>query len=144
MAQALVHPSVSRIGVFGEGLPRTKHSNAANTRMGRPVPSTDVTSVMRRMEWSAMDEAARAALCARGLADIFDPELRGSIASLVEDVRERGDAAVCDALARFDGITLAPDDLRVTADEIAAAAVTPEVDAALDDAIAHCRAFNEQ
>jgi histidinol dehydrogenase len=100
--------------------------------------------VMRRLEWAAMDETARAALCARGLADIFDPELRGSIASLVEDVRERGDAAVCDALARFDGITLAPDDLRVTADEIAAATVTPEVDAALDDAIAHCRAFNEQ
>ena len=31
---------------------------------------------MRRMEWAAMDETARAALCARGLADIFDPELR--------------------------------------------------------------------
>src|SRR5690606_12658719 len=54
------------------------------------------------------------------------------------------DAAVCDALARFDGITLTPDRLRVTAEEIDAATVSPQVDAALDDAIAHCRAFNEQ
>jgi histidinol dehydrogenase len=103
-----------------------------------------VTTVMRRMAWAEMDEEARAALCARGLGDIFDPDLRGSIGSLIEDVRDRGDAAVCDALARFDGIVVAPDDLRVTADEIAAATVSPEVDAALDDAIAHCRAFNEQ
>ena len=99
---------------------------------------------MRRLEWAAMDETARAALCARGLADIFDPELRGSIGSLIEDVRERGDAAVCDALARYDGIALTPDELRVPADEIAAAVVSPAVDAALDDAIDHCRAFNEQ
>lgn len=91
-----------------------------------------------------MDEAARAALCARGLADIFDPALRASISTLIEDVRVRGDAAVCDALARFDGITVTPDGLRVTADEIAAAVVSPAVEAALDDAIGHCRAFNEQ
>jgi histidinol dehydrogenase len=102
------------------------------------------TTVMRRLEWSAMDDAARDALCARGLGDIFDPALRESIAALIEDVRVRGDAAVCDALARFDGITLTPDRLRVTAEEIDAATVSPQVDAALDDAIAHCRAFNEQ
>jgi histidinol dehydrogenase len=99
---------------------------------------------MRRMEWAAMDEGARTALCARGLADIFDPALRSSITALIEDVRDRGDAAVCDALARFDGITLAPDQLRVTAEEVDAAVVSAQVDAALDDAIAHCRAFNEQ
>jgi len=112
--------------------------------MDRPVRSSGVETVMRRMAWAEMDETARAALCARGLADIFDPALRGSIASLIEDVRDRGDAAVCDALARFDGIDVAPDDLRVAADEISAATVAPAVDAALDDAIAHCRAFNEQ
>ena len=68
-----------------------------------------------------MDEAGRAALCARGLADIFDPALRTSIAELIEDVRARGDAAVCDALARFDGVEVEPAGLRVGADEIAAA-----------------------
>ena len=91
-----------------------------------------------------MDEPARAALCARGLAEIFDPQLRQSIVELIEDVRVRGDAAVSDALARFDRIEIAPDRLRVTPEEIDAAAVSPAVDAALDDAIDHCRAFNEQ
>ena len=91
-----------------------------------------------------MDEVERTALCARGLADIFDRDLRASIAELVDDVRLRGDAAVCDALARFDGLDVAPDRLRVGTDEVDAATVSAEVDAALDDAIAHCRAFNEQ
>ena len=90
-----------------------------------------------------MDEAARDAMCARGLAEIFDPQLRQSIAELIEDVRVRGDAAVSDALARFDRIEIAPDRLRVTPEEIDAAAVSAAVDDALDDAIDHCRAFNE-
>jgi histidinol dehydrogenase len=90
-----------------------------------------------------MDEAARRELCSRGLDAIFSPSLRESITELIDDVRTRGDAAVCDALARFDGVTLAPEQLRVPADEIAAARVSDELDAALDDAIAHCRAFNE-
>ena len=90
-----------------------------------------------------MDEADREALFGRGLDAIFDPDLRLSIGRLLEDVRTRGDAAVCDALARFDGVTITPDRLRVTADEIARAAVSPEVDAAIDDAISHITAFSE-
>jgi histidinol dehydrogenase len=103
-----------------------------------------VNSVMRRLAWAEMSEPERAALCARGMADIFDPNLRASIAELIEDVRERGDAAVCDALARFDGVEVKPEDLRIGPDEIGAAQVSSAVDGALDDAIAHCRAFNEQ
>ncbi len=99
---------------------------------------------MRQLRWSDMSEAERTALCARGIAEIFDPELRASIAMLIEDVRLRGDAAVCDALARFDGVDVEPVDLRVGPDELAAAEVSSAVDGALDDAIAHCRAFNEQ
>ena len=90
-----------------------------------------------------MDEADREALFGRGLDAIFDPDLRLSIGRLLEDVRTRGDAAVCDALARFDGVSITPDRLRVTADEIARAAVSPEVDAAIDDAISHITAFSE-
>ncbi len=90
-----------------------------------------------------MNAPARDALMRRGLDDIFEPELRRSIGLLLDDVRDRGDAAVCDALARFDGIEVSPDGLRVSADEFERAAVSPDVDAALDDAIAHLRAFNE-
>lgn len=99
---------------------------------------------MRRQRWTDMDERARRALCDRGLDDIFDADLQTSIAALIDDVRERGDEAVVDATARFDGVELSPGQLRVGADEIAAAAVSPEVDAALDVAIANCRAFNEE
>ncbi len=91
-----------------------------------------------------MDDRARRALFARGLDEIFDPGLRESIGALIDDVRVRGDEAVCDALARFDGVDVTPDGLRVGDDEIDAATVSPEVDAAIDDAIAHLRAFNEQ
>jgi histidinol dehydrogenase len=91
-----------------------------------------------------MDDAARSALLARGLDDIFEPALRASIGELIDDVRERGDDAVCDALARFDGIEIDPDGLRVSDDELEAATVSDEVDAAIDDAIVHLRAFNEQ
>ncbi len=98
---------------------------------------------MRAQVWNDMDVAARDALMRRGIDDIFDPELRRSISTLIDDVHERGDAAVCDALARFDRIDVTPDGLRVTADEFERAAVSPDVDAAIDDAITHLRAFNE-
>ncbi len=100
-------------------------------------------SVMRRQQWTTMDDTARAALFGRGLDDIFDPDLRASIGALIDDVRVRGDDAVCDALRKFDGIDLAPEQLRVTPGEIADAIVSDAVDAALDDAIAHLRRFNE-
>ena len=105
--------------------------------------SVGVVTVMRRQVWNDMNVAARDALMRRGIDDIFDPDLRRSIGELIEDVRDRGDAAVCDALGRFDGIEVSPDGLRVSADEFERASVSAEVDAALDDAIAHLRTFNE-
>jgi histidinol dehydrogenase len=98
---------------------------------------------MRRQVWNDMNVADRDALMRRGIDDIFDADLRRSIGELIDDVRDRGDAAVCDALGRFDGIQVSPDQLRVSADEFEQASVSDEVDAAIDDAIAHLRAFNE-
>ncbi|NBU37624.1 MAG: histidinol dehydrogenase, partial [Actinobacteria bacterium] len=103
-----------------------------------------MANVLRRMEWSAMSPDQRDALCRRGLDDIFDPVLRESIGALIEDVRVRGDLAVCDALARFDGISLRPDQLRVTQAEIESATIDPAVEAAIIDAISHLRAFNDE
>ena len=90
-----------------------------------------------------MDDEARRSLMHRGLDDIFEPGLRASIGELIDDVRERGDAAVCDALARFDGIDVEPDGLRVGDDELDGAEVSDAVDRSIDDAITHLRAFNE-
>lgn len=96
--------------------------------------------------WADLDEAGRAALVDRGLGDVFDPALARSIADLVADVRMRGDAAVCDALARFDGCDVGPDGLRITDAEFAEAraAVPPDVQRAIRNAIDHSRRFNEQ
>ena len=109
---------------------------------GGRVPLLGVT-VMRVQRWGEMSEPARDALVARGLDDIFNPQLRDSIGALIDDVRRRGDAAVCDALAKFDDITLTPGQLRVTDDELDSATVSEAVDRAIDDAITHLRAFNE-
>lgn len=91
-----------------------------------------------------MNDDERTALCARGLDEIFDPALRESIGILIEDVRQRGDVAVCEALARHDRIELEPSELRISDDEFDSAHVSDDVDAAIDDAIDHLRAFNEQ
>ncbi|MDO8391335.1 MAG: histidinol dehydrogenase [Actinomycetota bacterium] len=100
--------------------------------------------VMRRMTWAQMHEPERRALCDRGLEAIFDSSLKAAIGKIIDDVREYGDEAVCRALRDFDKVTLTPDQLRATEHEIASAAVAPEVNAAIDDAITHLRAFNEQ
>ena len=101
-------------------------------------------AVMRRMTWAQMPEPARAELCNRGLEAIFDPALKASIGRIIDDVRANGDEAVCRALLDFDKVRLEPHQLKATPDELAAAQVAPEGDAAIDDAIAHLRAFNEQ
>ena len=99
--------------------------------------------VLRRQVWTAMSEPQRTALCRRGLDEIFDPLLRSSIGELIEDVRLRGDDAVCDALQKFDGVTLTPEQLRLTDDDIDSARVDESLHTALQDAISHLRAFNE-
>ncbi|MFM2115808.1 MAG: histidinol dehydrogenase, partial [Actinomycetota bacterium] len=96
------------------------------------------------MTWASMSEDDRTRLCARGLADIFDPALRVSIAELIEDVRVNGDDAVCRALAKFDGVKLRADQLAISADAIAAAKVPGDLEAALAHAITNLRTFNEK
>ena len=113
-------------------LPSSPHWAPTTTVTGIPrtvlscTPATVPTmTVMRRQRWADMSEKARERLCARGLDEIFDPTLRASIGELIDDVRERGDAAVCDALARHDGIAVEPDGLRITDDEFSQAIVDP-------------------
>jgi len=78
----------------------------------------------------------------RGVLPRAAVDIGGAVASvgpLIQDVRDRGAAAVLDAAERFDGIR--PERLRVPAEVIAAAAdvVTPAVRAALTESIARSR-----
>jgi len=67
-----------------------------------------------------------------------------AVAAIIADVKARGDAALCDYTAKFDRLTLAPDQLRVTAAEIdaAVASVPAELMAALDLAAARIEKFH--
>ncbi len=100
-------------------------------------------AVFKLIHWASSSEAEREALCRRGLDDIFNPTLRAAITEIIDEVRADGDAAVCRALARFDGISLEPHQLRVSAQEVAAAQVSAALERAIDDAIHHLRIFNE-
>ena len=105
-----------------------------------------MTAPLSVHRWSEASATDRAALLERGLGDVFEPGLQASIVELVAEVRRDGDAAVCRALAAFDGCHVAPAGLRVTEAEFAAAkSETPEaVQTAIRHAIDHSRRFNEQ
>jgi histidinol dehydrogenase len=76
----------------------------------------------------------------------LDAELMQRVGAIIEDVRVRGDAALVEYTARFDGVTLTPAALRVAEDTLraSAAAVDADVLAALRAAIKNIRFFHEQ
>lgn len=72
-----------------------------------------------------------------------DPAIRGRVSEILEGVRTRGDAALAEYCARFDGAVpvryrLAPEDLRV-----AASLVSEELGVAIDQAIANISSFHK-
>ncbi|MDF3415952.1 histidinol dehydrogenase [Sulfitobacter sp. M57] len=74
------------------------------------------------------------------------PDVDAVVAQIIADVRAKGDAAVIDLTAKFDRVTLTPQTLRITDDEIATAvgAVGPEDKAALELAATRIRAYHER
>jgi histidinol dehydrogenase len=102
-----------------------------------------VNAVLRRREWATMSTHDRRAFGNRSLHDLLSASLRQEIALLVDDVRTRGDDAVCDATRRFDGVSLRPEQLRVSSEQIMRASVPDSLHSALVDAIDHVRRFNE-
>lgn len=72
------------------------------------------------------------------------PDVDAVVAGIIADVRSRGDRAVIDLTAKFDRITLTPDTLRITRDEIAQACadVSAEDKAALELAAARIRSYH--
>lgn len=74
------------------------------------------------------------------------PDVDATVAGIIDDVRMRGDAAVIELTAKFDRITLTPDSLRITSEEVATACrqVSAEDRAALELAAARIRAYHER
>ncbi len=100
--------------------------------------------MMRQLTWNEMTDAEKAWVHQRGTAADSADELRPAIRALVDDVRQRGDAALLDALARFDHVDIAADGIAVSTQEFDDALAT--IDAGVHDAIrqmiANIRAFN--
>jgi len=93
------------------------------------------------------DEGARRARLARikGRSVSADAELMAVVAEIVEEVRARGDAALLDYTARFDGVRMKASELRVEESALreSAARVEPRVLEALRECIRNVRAFHE-
>lgn len=99
--------------------------------------------------WRDASAAERERITSRGggLGGMVSaPGLVSAISALVDDVRLRGDAAVADALRRFDKIDIEASSLRVSGDEFAAAQeqVSLEVREAIRLGIERSRLFNEE
>ncbi|MFC6636683.1 histidinol dehydrogenase [Sulfitobacter sp. JBTF-M27] len=89
-------------------------------------------------------EASFAALLSAKRED--SPDVDNVVAGIIADVRAGGDEAVIDLTAKFDRITLTPDTLRITSDEISDAIdqVSAEDREALELAATRIRAYHER
>ena len=73
-------------------------------------------------------------------------EYEATVKDIIEQVRTRGDEAVLEYTSRFDGCSLTPDTLEVTAEEIQKAydALTPEFIEVLKKSTANIREYHEK
>lgn len=94
-------------------------------------------------ELAQLDASQRARLLRR--AEVKIDELIEYVRPIVNAVRDRGDAALVEFMARFDHVQLAPDSLRVTREEIEQAheRLDKDVYAAIKHAIRNVRAFHQ-
>ncbi|HEX6046932.1 MAG TPA: histidinol dehydrogenase, partial [Pyrinomonadaceae bacterium] len=99
--------------------------------------------MIRIISQNACDELI-ARLEARSVA--FDPELMQAVGAIIDDVRKRGDAALIEYTARFDGVQLTPEELRVDEETLQRSAdrVDTGVLAALREAIGNVAMFHQR
>lgn len=102
---------------------------------------------MGRMKIYRESEARyAAAVAAMNRRSIPGEEVRQSVAAIIDEVRRRGDAALCDFAARFDRVELTETGLRVTEEELAAAQaeVPQDVKDAIAASLANIAYFSQQ
>lgn len=89
-------------------------------------------------------QAKLASIAARNVA--LDSELMRDVGAIIDEVRRRGDAALVEYTARFDGVPLKPHELRVDEGSLRRSAESADqslIDA-LREAIRNVRAFHER
>jgi histidinol dehydrogenase len=102
------------------------------------LPLIDLNTPEGREAWAARFERLRAT------ASLASPEAE-IVGQLVEDVRQRGDDAVVEAMRRFTDPGFSAQRIRVSSDEMdrAQADLDPDLRAALEAAIGNVRAYQE-
>ncbi len=100
------------------------------------LPLLDLSQSADREAWSTRLAQLRATVSLEGEEAI-------AVARLVEDVRQRGDDAVVDAMRQFTDPAFSADRIQVSSDEMdrAEAALDPALRSALEDAIENVRAY---
>ena len=95
-------------------------------------------------ELATLDAVQRQRLVRR--AELQIDELIERVRPIVQAVHERGDDALVELTARFDGVQLSPERLRMSREEIERAhrALDPGVRGAIEHGIRNVRAFHEQ
>ena len=98
--------------------------------------------IVHQTERDVLDETLKR-LETRAVA--FDPDLMRAVSAIVDDVRTRGDEALIDYTARFDGVELNRASLRIDEQTLRKSAekVEARVLAAIRDAIQNVRTFHE-
>ena len=101
-----------------------------------------IASMRDALQWSALDAAQQREALTRPVQSVAT-QTRESVAGLLADVRERGDTALREITARFDGTTL--DALEVGPEEFTAAqaAVSAELREAMEQAAQRIRTFHQ-
>ncbi|MBN8716903.1 histidinol dehydrogenase [Thermomonas sp.] len=96
---------------------------------------------MKCIDWNQLDDAAREAVLQRPVQAVSDT-VRSGVRAVFDAVAARGDEALRDFTARFDGVAL--EEFEVGADEFARAAeaVPAEVQAAIAEAASRIEAFH--
>ena len=98
--------------------------------------------LLNRLDWNALDAGQREQALRRP-AQLTRAATAATVATILDEVRRDGDAAVRACTRRFDGIEL--DDLAVGADEfrVAESGLTQSLRDAIDEAAARIRSFHE-
>ena len=96
---------------------------------------------MKRVDWNALGEAERAAVLERPVQAVSDA-LRAGVRAIFEEVAARGDEALRDCTAKFDGVALESFEVDAGEFEAARAAVPAEVQTAIAEAASRIEAFH--
>lgn len=96
---------------------------------------------MKRIDWNALGEDGRAAVLRRPAQAVPDT-LRAGVHAIFEAVAARGDDALRDYTARFDGVSFGDFEVDAEEFEAAAAQVPADVQAAILEAAARIEAFH--